>query len=122
MSRSGALMAPRVLRSFIESHLIVADRLDALGEWPADASKLEHDCLGLGEQYLRQRRITNRDAVSLHLFAPAVKLAANYGLLEGPDIVERRKEHARMLYELQGRLRSIDDLDREHVAQTLVTR
>ena len=116
MVRSGALMAPRVLRSFIESHLIVADRLQALGEWPADPKRLERDCLGVGEQYLRQRRITNRDAVSLHLFAPAVKLADNYGLLAGEDLVARREAHAAKLRELQHRLRRIDEIDRAHPA------
>jgi glycerol-3-phosphate O-acyltransferase len=120
MLRSGALMAPRVLRSSIESHLIVADRLQALGEWPADPATLERDCLGVGEQYLRQKRISNRDAVSLHLFAPAVKLAGNYGLLEGPDLAPARAAHAQMLYGLQRRLGSIDDLGRDHVARTLV--
>jgi glycerol-3-phosphate O-acyltransferase len=111
MVRSGALMAPRVLRSFIESHLIVADRLAALGEWPADQATLERDCLGLGRQYLRQRRISNRDAVSLHLFSAAVKLCGNYGLLEGEALQQRREGHATGLHELHRRLRAVDELD-----------
>lgn len=119
MRRSGALMAPRVLRSFIESHLIVADCLQALEEWPVDAEKLERDCLGVGEQYLRQRRITNRDAVSLHLFRPAIKLAANHELLAGPDLVRRRAAHAAMLCDLQRRLSSIDRVDPQEIAREL---
>jgi glycerol-3-phosphate O-acyltransferase len=118
--RSGALMAPRILRSFIESHLIVAERLASLGEWPADRRTLERDCLGLGEQYLRQHRVTNRDAVSLHLFAAAVKLAANRGLLEGPDLPARRAAHARDLRALQRRLHTVDAMARDQVERSLV--
>jgi glycerol-3-phosphate O-acyltransferase len=119
MHRSGALMAPRVLRSFVESHLIVADCLQALEEWPVDAEKLERDCLGVGEQYLRQRRITNPDAVSLHLFRPAIALAANHDLLNGPDLVRCRAAHAAMLHALHRRLRSIDRVDPQEIAREL---
>jgi glycerol-3-phosphate O-acyltransferase len=119
MVRSGALMAPRILRSFIESHLVVADRLQALGEWPAEAGTIADDCLGLGTQYLRQRRITSRDAISLHLFSPAVKLCANYGLLDGPDLVRRRGEHAAYLHALQRRLGAAGDLAHASIEQAL---
>ncbi|WP_354700626.1 Putative acyltransferase plsB1 [Paraconexibacter sp. AEG42_29] len=121
MLRSGALMAPRILRSFVESHLIVADRLQALGEWPADPALIAQDCLGLGRQYLKQRRITNRDAVSLHLFSPAVKLCGNYGLLEGPDVLRRRADHAAYLHAVQRRLAAAVDLDHASLADALVT-
>ncbi|MCW3038468.1 MAG: glycerol-3-phosphate 1-O-acyltransferase [Solirubrobacterales bacterium] len=119
MLRSGALMAPRILRSFIETHLIVADRLCALGEWPADPAQVAQDCLGLGEQYLKQRRITSRDAVSLHLFDPAVKLCANYGLLAGEHLIERRAEHAAYLHALQRRLGAAVDLHHASLADAL---
>ena len=119
MVQSGALMAPRVLRSFVESHLIVAERLVALGEWPADPRTFAKECLGLGQQHLRQRRITNPDAVSLHLFAAAVKLCDNYGLLsgEGDDLPARRAEHAAYLRTLQTRLHTVDALDRGRAAE-----
>lgn len=120
MLRSGALMAPRILRSFIETHLIVADRLQALGEWPAEPGEVAQDCLGLGEQYLKQRRITSRDAVSLHLFDPAVRLCANYGLLSGDGLVQRRAAHAAYLQALQRRLGAAVDLQHASLADALL--
>jgi glycerol-3-phosphate O-acyltransferase len=42
-----------------------------------------HECLAHGRQLLLQGRIHGADSVSRELFATALKLAANRGLIEG---------------------------------------
>jgi glycerol-3-phosphate O-acyltransferase len=116
LRRSGALLAHRVLRSFIESHLIVADRLVALGEEAADVGGLKQQCLGLGRQYLLQRRVVSAEAISTHLFEAAIRLAGNRELLEGDGVGARRRAHAAELHDIQRRLLEVDRLDRERRA------
>jgi glycerol-3-phosphate O-acyltransferase len=58
-----------------------------------DAGDLASAAGSLGQQYVLQGRIENRDAVSSVLFGAAVSLAANRRLLAAePDSEERRLE------------------------------
>jgi glycerol-3-phosphate O-acyltransferase len=111
---SGAVVAHRVLRSFVEAYLIVGDRLEALGERPAEDEAVVRDCLGLGRQYRLQRTVTNAEAVSTHLFRTALKLADNRELLGGgPACHTRRQAFAAELHDVHRRLDEITRLDRE---------
>jgi glycerol-3-phosphate O-acyltransferase len=114
LEQSGALMAHRVLRSFLEAYAIVADALAALGDEPADPSETVRACLALGRQYRLQRRVVSAEAVSTHLFRSGLELAANRDLLDaGPDLARRRAELAAELRDVVRRLRAIDRLDAE---------
>jgi glycerol-3-phosphate O-acyltransferase len=87
------LLAPRVLSSFLDAYLVVADRLAAHDPAvPVDEKKLISECLGVGHQLRLQRRLASTESISRELFATALKLAANRDLLEpGEDISIRRQ-------------------------------
>ena len=109
---SGALVAHRVLRSFVEAYSVVADQLVLLGPASAKEEQVVKDCLGLGEQYLRQRRVSSAEAVSSHLFRTGLKLAANRGLLDS-GTCEARQELAAELRDVMRRLDEIARVDHE---------
>jgi glycerol-3-phosphate O-acyltransferase len=110
---SGILMAHRVLRSFVESYLIVADHLARQGDDAVDADEVVQGSLDLGRQYRLQRIVTSEEAVSTHLFRSALKLAANRDLVDpGPELAARRTAFAEELRDVQRRLRHIADVDR----------
>jgi glycerol-3-phosphate O-acyltransferase len=100
------LLAPRVLSSFLEAYLVVADRLAAHD--PASAveeSAFLNECLGVGHQYRLQRKLASTESISRELFATALKLAANRGLLEpGSDLRSRREAFKAEIATLVGRL------------------
>jgi glycerol-3-phosphate O-acyltransferase len=76
------LMAPRVLTSFLEAYLVLAERLAAHDpSQPVDEQQLLAECLGVGHQYRLQRKIASTESISRELFATALKLAVNRGLL-----------------------------------------
>lgn len=80
------LVAPGVLRSFLDAQLVVADRLVALGEEPmAEEKEFLEDCLGVGRQMLLQQRLDRADSVSRELYATAVRQAGNRDLLGEPE-------------------------------------
>ncbi len=65
--------------------------------------------LGLGHQYVAQRRLRSSESVSVLLFATALQLARNRGLFEpGEDLAKRR---AAFLTELRDLLRRIDCIE-----------
>jgi glycerol-3-phosphate O-acyltransferase len=90
---AGLQLAPRVLASFLEAYLVVADRLAARD--PAagiDERAFLEECLGVAHQYRLQRRIASTESISRELFATALKLASNRGLLEPGGEVQARRE------------------------------
>ena len=89
-------LAPLVLRPFLEAYLVVADCLAAVspGHRLHETAFLR-DCLGLGQQWLLQRRLTSAESVSLELFRGAMALARHRGLA-GPGGTEL--EHARRAF------------------------
>jgi glycerol-3-phosphate O-acyltransferase len=114
LERQQLLVASRVLRSFIDAQLVVAERLAAR---PADRQVKEQEfldeCAGVGQQMLLQGRLHGPESLSRELFASAVKLAANLDLIEpgGPELAGRRQEFAAHLHDDVARLIIIDEID-----------
>jgi glycerol-3-phosphate O-acyltransferase len=111
------LLASRVLRSFLESYLIVASALERIPKTeqenaPLDESALLRTCQALGKQFLLQKRIVSAESISQMNFQTALKLAHNRGLLDpgAPHLPERRASFAAELREIVRRLDAIDAL------------
>lgn len=119
LAETGVLMAHRVLRSFLDAQTVVAERLAALPATEAvDKAALLDDCERVGQQMLLQRRVHSPESVSRELFASAVDLFANLGLLEdGPDAGTRRAEHVTVLHNLNQRIQVIESLDAANRAE-----
>jgi glycerol-3-phosphate O-acyltransferase len=124
LADSGALMAHRVLSSFLESYHVVAECLLAHPLRPRfDQAAFLTDCLGFGTQLRLQHRIISGEAVSTELFRSALKLAENRALLDptNPDAEVGRTEFADELRELVRRMRVLAGIDRaQRDAETLV--
>ncbi|MHA7838326.1 MAG: glycerol-3-phosphate 1-O-acyltransferase [bacterium] len=106
--RSRPFCAHRVLRPFLESYRVVADQLSTLDPAsPVDEKRLLSDCLRLGRQYERQKRIHAADSVSKVLFQTALRLADNRGLLEAgsEELASARRAFAE---ELRDAVRRVD--------------
>ncbi len=99
LERSGLLIAPRVLASFLEAYLVVAERL-AAGDDPADEAAFVARCLGVAHQQRLQGRIKSTESISRELFSNALKLANNRGL-------ERSESLAAELRTLVGRVEKL---------------
>jgi glycerol-3-phosphate O-acyltransferase len=83
LARTRFLVAPRTLRSFLDAQWVVATRLAGQDpQVPVDRQEFGKECLGLGRQMLRQGRVTRPDSVSTELYASALDLADNRGLLD----------------------------------------
>jgi glycerol-3-phosphate O-acyltransferase len=81
---SSVLFAHGVLGPFIDAQFVVATRLAARGDDALDDEPgFLRECLGHGRQMLLQGRIHAADSVSRELFASALRLAANRGLIDG---------------------------------------
>jgi glycerol-3-phosphate O-acyltransferase len=90
-------LAPLVLRPFLEAYLVVADCLRDMnpGHRLHERAFLD-ECLGVGRQWLLQRRLTNAESVSLELYRTGLQLARHRGL-DGPggtELRERRRAFA----------------------------
>ncbi|GAA5065947.1 glycerol-3-phosphate 1-O-acyltransferase [Nocardia callitridis] len=121
LTESGFVMAHRVVRSFFDAQLVVAERLAARD--PADAidrKRFTEECVAVGKQMLLQQRLHSPESVSTELFTSAMKLADNHGLLEvvaddGADeseaavaeVAHRRAELIRRRVEFADQLRTI---------------
>ncbi|MEV0295834.1 glycerol-3-phosphate 1-O-acyltransferase [Nocardia sp. NPDC050710] len=113
LTASGFMMAHRVLRSFVDAQLVVAERLAARD--PAveiDRKQFLDECLAVGKQMLLQQRLHSPESVSTELFTSALKLADNYGLLRPADLdsAEDRAESTRRRNEFAEQLRTIGAL------------
>jgi glycerol-3-phosphate O-acyltransferase len=109
LAAAGALMAGRVLRSFIEAYCIVADRLVACQGASVKEADVIEQCLVVGRQYQLQRRIVSAESVSTELFKNGLRLAANRQLLAG-DAAELVPGRAALLAELRDVLRRLEIL------------
>ncbi|MGH9138421.1 MAG: glycerol-3-phosphate 1-O-acyltransferase, partial [Acidimicrobiales bacterium] len=87
------LVAHRVLRSFLEAYLVVADRLAASDPRTAiDEDEFVEECEGVARQYRLQQRIGSGDSISRELFRTALQLAANRDLVDpGRDELGERR-------------------------------
>ena len=84
LAAAPVLLAHGVLRPFIDAQFVVATCLAARGNEPlADRDRFLHDCMVNGRQLLLQGRVHGADSVSRELFATALQLAANRGLVDG---------------------------------------
>jgi len=99
-----------IVRPFVEAYRLVADVLvndDAL----ADDAEVTRRALGLGRQYVAQRRLRSSESVSVLLFATGLQVARNRGLFEpGEDLAARRAGFLAELRDLIRRLDQIEDL------------
>jgi glycerol-3-phosphate O-acyltransferase len=114
LSKSGALVAHRALRSFFDAQLVVADRL--VHHDPRD--KIEQDaflteCMGYGRQMLLQGRLHAPEAVSRELFATAMRQAANRDILDpGRDeVAAGRQAWYDEVCDVIDRLKTVEQLD-----------
>ncbi|MEZ4356183.1 MAG: glycerol-3-phosphate 1-O-acyltransferase [Myxococcota bacterium] len=106
--RARPFCSHRVLRPFLESYRVVADKLATLDpREPFDEKRFLNGCLGLGRQYTLQKRIHAADSVSKVLFQTALRLAANRELLGtgGEELARARREFAT---ELRDAVRRVD--------------
>jgi len=124
LERSPLLMAHRVLRSFLDAQLVVAERLAARGQArPAGEKEFLDECGGVGRQMLLQGRLHGPESLSRELFSGAVKLADNLNLTgdgpavkgageaDGDTLGERRQAFAARLRDLVARVITIDEID-----------
>jgi glycerol-3-phosphate O-acyltransferase len=124
LSGSGVLMAHRVLRSFLDAQLVVADRLAASDPGqPVDRTALLEECDRVGQQMLLQRRLHGPESVSRELFTSALELKANFGLMEARegespgDLKRRRTHHLEFVSSLIERAQVIESLDAANRAE-----
>jgi glycerol-3-phosphate O-acyltransferase len=124
LSGSGVLMAHRVLRSFLDAQLVVADRLAHSDPTaPFDKAALLDECDRVGQQMLLQRRLHGPESVSRELFTSAIDLKANFELLEPrvgetpDDLHRRRTHHLEFVTSLIERAQVIESLDAANRAE-----
>ncbi len=103
--------AHRVLRPFLEAYRVVGDALERRElQAPFDQSDFLSRCLALGRQYQLQQRILSPESVSKVLFATALRLAHNRGLLDPNTASLAERRHA-FATEIRGVIRRIDAID-----------
>jgi glycerol-3-phosphate O-acyltransferase len=125
------LVSHIMVRPFVEAYRIVADVLvnDDVAASNED-SEVTSRALGLGHQYVAQRRLRSSESVSVLLFQTGLQLARNRGLLEsgsggaagggagggadlaasGAGLAARRADFLAELRHLVSRLDRIEDL------------
>jgi glycerol-3-phosphate O-acyltransferase len=103
------LVSHVVVRPFVEAYRLVADVL-AHDVTVTSDSEVVREALGLGRQYVAQRRLRSSESVSALLFQTALQLARNRGLFEGDDLGARRAAFLAELRDLVRRLDRIEDL------------
>jgi glycerol-3-phosphate O-acyltransferase len=100
------LLGHRVLGSFLEAYMVVADRLAAHPPGPVDEASFLEECIGVGRQYRLQQRIHSAESISKELFRNALTLAGGRGLLE-PGATDGRQAFAAELREVVNRVDSL---------------
>mgnify|MGYP001205415111 CR=1 FL=1 len=100
LERAKLLIAPRVLASFLEAYLVVAERL-AAGDDPADQDAFLGQCLGIAHQQRLQRRLMSTESISRELFSNALKLANNRGLEHSAALAAELRTLVERLHRLQ---------------------
>jgi glycerol-3-phosphate O-acyltransferase len=113
LATSRFLFAHRVLRSFVEAELVVAERLLVQSvERPIDEKAFLAGCAGTGQQMLLQGRVRSAEALSGELFTSALRLAEGRHLLApGPDLHKRRQAFADQVRHVVARIRLAAEID-----------
>jgi glycerol-3-phosphate O-acyltransferase len=105
--------AHRVLRPFLDAYRVVGDALErADPAVPVVEAAFLNTCLGLGRQYVLQRRLRSEESVSKVLFQTALRLARNRDLLAvgGDELRGRRQAFADEIRTAIRRVEAIDVL------------
>jgi glycerol-3-phosphate O-acyltransferase len=108
------LVAHRVLRSFVDAQLVVAERLAARDpRTPVVEAEFLAECSGMGQQMLLQGRLHGPESLSRELFASAIQLARNLDLVDPgrEELARRRQEWAAQVRDVVRRVAVIDELD-----------
>jgi glycerol-3-phosphate O-acyltransferase len=113
--RAPVLLAPRVLGPFVEAYAVVAGRLATLDPGTeVDESAFLGDAVGVGRQYVMQRRLDSPESVSRELFRGALRLADNRDLLGpgGDELRAAREAFAAEIDEVVRRVGVLRELSR----------
>jgi glycerol-3-phosphate O-acyltransferase len=108
------LLAHRVLRSFVDAQLVVAERLAARNpRTPVVEPEFLTECSGVAQQMLLQGRLHGPESLSRELFASALRLAANLDLVDPgrEELGLRRQDWAAEVRDVVARVVVIDELD-----------
>src|SRR3954447_24821631 len=108
------LVAHRVLRSFVDAQLVVAERLAARDpRTPVVEPEFLTECGGVAQQMLLQGRLHGPESLSRELFAGALRLAANLDLVDPgrEELGLRRQDWAAQVRDVVARVVLIDELD-----------
>ncbi|UYP19647.1 glycerol-3-phosphate 1-O-acyltransferase [Rhodococcus sp. Z13] len=114
---TGFFMSHRTLRSFFDAQLVVAERLAVRDpRLEIDREAFLAECVAVGRQMLLQNRLHGPESVSSELFATALELARNRGLLDRDDdesgtVREHRQAFAAELVALADRVAFAESLD-----------
>jgi glycerol-3-phosphate O-acyltransferase len=108
LSRMRPLVSHITVRPFVGAYRLIADVL-ASEPGQADEQAVIRRALGLGRQYVAQRRLRSSESVSVLLFQTGLQLAANRGLLGADEDVATRR--AAFLAELRDLLRRLDQIE-----------
>ena len=114
LERSQLLVAHRVLRSFLDAQLVVAERLCARNaRRPVVEQEFLDECSGVGQQMLLQGRLHGPESLSRELFSSALKLAANLDLIDPgrEELALRRRAFAERLRDVVARVIMIEEID-----------
>ncbi len=102
--------AHRILRPFLEAYRVVTDTLEGGRVAPTEERAFMQACLALGKQYSLQKRIRSPESISKALFATALRLARNRGLLDGGE-EEVRDRRRQLAAEIRDTIRHIDAVE-----------
>jgi glycerol-3-phosphate O-acyltransferase len=95
------LLAPRVLRPFVEAYRVVAEQLaECDPSEPIDQDALVARCVAVGLQQHARGRIVAAESISAELFGGALRLASNRGLVDA----EAREAFAREVSDVDRRI------------------
>jgi glycerol-3-phosphate O-acyltransferase len=111
---AGFLIAHRVLRSFLDAQLVVAERLAArVPRSPVAEKEFLDECGGVGQQMLLQGRLHGPESLSRELFSGALKLAGNLDLVDAgrEELAQRRQAFAARLRDVVAAVVTIDEID-----------
>ena len=114
LAASGFLIAHRVLRSFLDAQLVVADRLATRNpRTPVVEKEFLDECGGIGQQMLLQGRLHGPESLSRELFASALKLAANRDLVDAgrDELAARRQAFLEQIRSTVATVVRIDEID-----------
>lgn len=113
LSDADLLLAPLVLRPFIEAYVVVASGLADLGEMrQVDEAGFIDRCLVRSRQWALQRRNASEESTSAEMFATAIRLAHQMDIFDSAaaDIAVRRlafREETENVHNQIGRLATV---------------